>query len=204
MSCKKAWPIVGALGVIMMLALPSMAAETAQGGGFDRHTWDEIMRLINFGILAFVIYRYGKAPLLNFLAGQRAEKVFLFEQFTQTEQDLSRQQKEQQAMFAQMDERIEKIKAHYHEIGRQEQNEILAEAEKSREQLLASAKQMVDFDFKRAVQQFRRELVELAVQLAEERIQKNINEKDQSLLVQNYLSQLATVEGRSPSAEQSS
>lgn len=188
--CRKAHLVVGLVCGFLLLALPCYAAE---GIGMNRHTWDMAMRLVNFGILAFVIYRYGKDPLKNFLASKRASIVLSFEQIEEQREDIARQQQEQDALFAQMDQKIESIRSYYHRLAADEKEKVMARAAATREHILKDAQQRADREFEKAKTMFRREVVELAVRRAEQKIQEEITVADDQSLIQDYLGQLASV-----------
>jgi len=187
---RKAHLVVGLVCGSLLLALPCYAAD---GIGLNRHSWDLAMRLVNFAILAFVIYRYGKDPLKNFLASKRASVVLSFEQIEEQREDIARQQEEQDALFAQMDEKLESIKSYYQRLAQDEKEKVMARAAATREHILKDAQQRADREFEKAKTVFRQEVVELAVQRAEQKIQQEITVADDNSLIQDYLGQLASV-----------
>ena len=188
--CRKAHLVMGLVCGSLLLALPCYAAD---GVGFNRHTWDLAMRLVNFGILAFVIYRYGKDPFKNFLASKRASVVLSFEQIEEQREDIARQQEEQDALFAQMDQKIASINSYYQRLAEDEKEKVMARAAATREHILQDAQQRADREFEKAKGQFRQEVVDLAVRRAEEKIQQEITVTDDKGLINDYLGQLASV-----------
>jgi F-type H+-transporting ATPase subunit b len=146
----------------IFVAIPCLAAE---GGGLDRHSWDTIMRVINFGILAFVIYKYGKDPLVKFLASKRASVALSLEELQKERELLLQQQEEQNVLIAQIDEKIDGIIQYYHRLGHDEKEKILARAILQRDHMLEDARQRADREFEQAKTMFRAEVVELAMQL---------------------------------------
>lgn len=182
-----------------LTAIAVMWAEKAYGAsstifGIDRALWDLSWRWINFGILVFFIMKYLKGPLVNFIRGRRDAIAGTFDQLKEKEEALERRRREQEALLAQLDEKIESIKAYYHEIGQEEKEKILAQAERIRRQILDDAKVAAAREFEEAKKKFRAEVVEKAVAMAEERIRKKITKKDQRVLVDNYLAQLEALQ----------
>jgi F-type H+-transporting ATPase subunit b len=199
MSRKIALQVIGIAGALLIfMVLPGIAAETSEGSGFERHTWDLAWRLINFAILAFVIYKYGKPPLMKFLAGKREEQAALFEDLEKQASDLNEKEEEQTTILVQIDERIQKIKEYYHQVGLEEKEKIIAEADLVKGQLRESAQDKAMAELEEAKKSFRREVVEQAVGLAETRIRGNLDLQDQEDLIQRYLDQLT---GLAQSAE---
>lgn len=191
---KKAHVGLGTAIACFFVAVPCFAAE---GGGFDRHTWDLIMRFVNFGILAFVIYRYGKDPLVKFLAGKRASVALSLEELQKEREFLARQQEEQNTLLGQIDVKIDSIKEYYHRLGQDEKEKVMARATMQRDHMLEDARQRADREFEKAKMKFRAEVVEMAMQLAEQRIRQNITVSDDRNLVNDYISQLSAIDEHS-------
>ncbi len=162
--------------------------------GIERSLWDLAWRWINFGILVYFIMKYLKGPVVKFIQGRRESIAEVFGGLKEKEEALHRRRQEQEALLAQLDEKIASIKAYYHEIGREEKERILAQAERVRRQILEDAKIAAVREFEEAKKRFRAEVVEKAVALAEERIRKKITKKDQRQLVDAYVLQLEALQ----------
>jgi F-type H+-transporting ATPase subunit b len=181
-----------AVACVVLIAVPCFAAE---GGGIDRPTWNMIMRLVNFGILAFVIYKYGKDPLVKFLAGKRASVVLSLEELEKEKEYLNQQKAEQSALMAGIDEKIGSIKEYYHRLGQDEKQKIMERATISRDHMLEDAKLRADRELAKAKERFRAEVVGMALELAESRIRQNITVADERQLVREYIDQLSSLGG---------
>lgn len=187
----------GIMGGVTAVAL--LLAEKAHGAsstvfGIDRSLWDLTWRWINFAVLVFCIHKYLKGPLVSFIQGRRQDIAGVFDGLSAKEKALEERRREQDALLAQLDEKIESIKAYYHEIGQEEKDKILAQAERFRQQILQDAKLAADREFEEAKKRFRAEVVETAVALAEGRIRKKITKKDQRALLESYLGQLEALQ----------
>jgi F-type H+-transporting ATPase subunit b len=191
MSRKIVLQVIGiASALLMFMAFPCVAAETSEGSGFDRHTWDLVWRLINFAILAFVIIKYGKPPLMKFLVGKGEEQAVRFGDLEKQASDLAKEEEEQKTTLTHIDDRIQKIKDYYHQVGQEEKERIIAETELLKQQIQENARQKIVAEFEDAKKAFRKDVVEQAVGLAETRIRGNLDLQDQEGLVQKYLDQL--------------
>jgi len=191
---RKAHVGLGTAVACILLAIPCFAAE---GGGIDRPTWDFTMRIVNFAILAFVIYKFGKDPLVKFLAGKRASVVLSLEELEKEKEYLAQQHDEQAGSLANIDEKIDSIRDYYHQLGQDEKRKIMERAELHRGQMLEDAQLRADREIEKAKAKFRAEVVELALQLAESRIRQNITVSDDRSLVEDYIAQLASLRGHS-------
>lgn len=189
---RKAHVGLGAAIACILLAIPCLAAD---GGGMDRHTWDFAMRIVNFAILAFIIYKYGKDPLFKFLASKRASVVLSLEELEKEKEYLAEQHDEQVDSLAKIDEKIDSIRDYYHQLGQDEKQKIMERAELHRDQMLEDARLRADREIEKAKGKFRAEVVEMAMKLAESRIRQNITVLDDRNLVEDYITQLASLRG---------
>ena len=179
---------------VCVLALVVQAAPSeAAGFHIDRATWNQAMRWINFGILVFVLVKYLKEPLVGFIRDKQNATASIFESLKERAEKLEEQRREQNELLAQMEKKIEKITAYYHEVGAEEKRRILTQAEALRKQILADAEAATLREFEEAKKRFRAEVVDMAIQLAEERLRKKITQKDHKRLVDGYLAQLGAM-----------
>ncbi len=179
-----------------VVAAGSPAAASWTVFGIERAVWDLAWRWINFGILAYFMVKVLKDPLVNFIKGKQESIVHVFEDLKEREEKLRKQREEQEALFATLDEKIESIRAYYREVGQEEKEKILTQAEKIREQILEDAKLAAAREFEEAKKKFQAEVVEMAVALAEQRLRKKITKKDQTRLFNAYLGQLKELKAK--------
>ena len=70
----KAYRKILILIVILALLVPAVAlASIGEGPSDARKIWDKVMLFINFGIFVFVIVKFGRKPLMDFLRGHGSE-----------------------------------------------------------------------------------------------------------------------------------
>jgi len=154
----------------------------------DRNVYDTLLLWINFLILALVIIKFGKNPLVNFL---HAKKDELAEEIKQVETE----KENAEAGTREILKKIEDGEAHFSRIkekiiahGKKQKEKIIEEARQQSRYMLSDAKKRVDSYFIQARRNFRAELVDMAVAIATEKVQNEITEKDDHLLLDNYLS----------------
>lgn len=155
-----------------------------------RIIWDQFWRIANFLVLAFLIFKVGKKPLLDFLSGQKAKVA---EDITEME----RQKAEAKADLEQIESKIAGIArelADYEDL-------VTAQAAKLRDDIMASAKFEADNIVKRTKRQMTMaiekarlqmtsELVELAGVDAYEIISKAITAQDHSRMVTKFVTEV--------------
>ncbi len=196
-GCTRIWLIVlVSLIPLVSLVFPVGAAETAAETvketvfGIDRDLWSSFWRVVNFLILAFLLYRFLKDPVTQFFRKQHEDIVSEFESLEKLEEDLVSREARQKELLDRLDEKIAEIKSYYEQVGQEEKERLLRQAEEFRKKALADAELAAQREFEEAKKQFREEVVEKAVQLAEERIKQKIEMEDQQNLILQYLQML--------------
>jgi F-type H+-transporting ATPase subunit b len=189
--------LVGLLVVIMVggLALSAFAAEDETGTSSFKKKWLKVWEVINFLILAFLVVKLLKQPLMDFFK-QRAELIR--KQLTEAEEASLRaeqQLEEVEQRFETLEQEIQKLQEALSVLGEREREKIVADARESADHLLTRARLESEIMMREARNQLRREVVETALQLAEEKIRKKITKKDQTRLVDEYLQDIQKVGG---------
>jgi len=159
------------------------AAETSDW----RPTYDLVMRWLNFLILAFVIVKFGRRPLLDFLKGKQEEIGVQIERIEQkkeeiiTAADAARRQLEESAR------QLEEIKQRIIDLGEKRKLEIIAEARQEGRHIMESARRKVEGTILQAKNRVRQEMIDQAVNIALERLPAEITAQDNEALFERFL-----------------
>ncbi|MEE4358446.1 MAG: ATP synthase F0 subunit B [Desulfococcaceae bacterium] len=169
---------------LMLLSEPEVFAGEK---GDWRPKYDLFMLWLNFGILAFIIVRFGKKPLMNFLHSQRDELA----------EEIGNLEKEKERMIAEINKTRQALKdsdAHFAELkekiirqGEQRKEEIIRQASEQSEIMMEIAKQKIGNRILVAQREFKEELVDTAFDAALERLPKEMTDADNDKLVRQYL-----------------
>ena len=175
------------------LALSAFAAEEQGGTSSFKKTWMKIWEVLNFLILAFLVFKLLKDPAKNFFQG-RAE---MFRQKIAEAEGASleaeRELKEVEGRFEMLGEEIQKLQQTITEQGERQRDKIISDAQQTAEYMLEKAKIESDMMIREARMKLRREVTNEAVGLAEKSIKEAIGKKDQERLVDEYLQDLKQV-----------
>ena len=175
------------------LALSAFAAEEQEGTSSFKKTWMKIWEILNFLILAFLVFKLLKDPVKNFFQG-RAE--MFREKIAEAEGasiEAERELKEVESQFEKLDEEIQRLQQAITERGEKQRDKIIADAKQTADYMLEKAKLEAAFSIEQARSQLRREVIDEAVKLAEASIRKAIDKRDQERLVDEYLQDLKQV-----------
>jgi len=181
--------IVG-LAVMFLFICPAAAADEASNW---RPTYDMIMMWVNFLILAGVLYKFLKNPLMDFIQGKKYE----MEKEIQKAEDLKEKAEEKileaKKMLEEGKDRFNIIKERIIVQGEKKKEQLIEEAEVHCNYMLIEAKRRVDNQIVRAKEKYRAELVDVAFDIVLERLPKEITEEDSEKLVQNYIENISPI-----------
>lgn len=172
-----------------MVTLATAAAAFASGGE-AAHTplWKDYMwKIINFGVLIIILWKFGKKPIQNALK-QRTEAIekTLKEAKEAKEAALKAMQEVEQKLKTK-DEEVQAIIAAARKSGEMERDRIIEESARLQEKILEQAKTNIEFELKHAKEQIKAEAVELAMELAEKKLKEKMTKDEQEKLLEDSL-----------------
>jgi len=166
-------------------------AFAADGSNAWRPTYDLIMRWVNFVILAFILVKFGKGPLLNML-GQR--KKDLQKEISLAEKQKNGAKDKLQKIREQLDassERFEEIKKRIIQQGENKKKEMIENAQKESRILIQEAKRRMDTQILSVQKAFQAEMVDEAMKIVFQKLPRYFSEKDNQKLIELYLTQVS-------------
>ncbi|MDH3554640.1 MAG: ATP synthase F0 subunit B [Deltaproteobacteria bacterium] len=181
------------LALVGGLALSAFAAEERQGTSSFKKTWMKIWEVLNFLILAFLVFKLLRDPVKNFFQGRTEMLRQKIAEAEGASIEAERELKEVESRFEMLDEEIQRLQQTITEQGERGRDKIISDAEQTAEYMLEKAKFESEMMMREAKIRLRREVTNEAVRLAEESIKKEIGKKDQERLVDEYLQDLKQV-----------
>jgi len=155
-----------------------------------RSIYDVVLMWVNFGILVFVIIKFGKTPLMNFLHGRKIELTIELEQLEEQKQNIDGKVKDINKKIKESDIRLDELKEKSVRKGEKERQKIIEEAHLQSKLMLEDSKRKADNHIKQAKLAFRSELIDAAFDLATQRIPSVITDKDNDKLTNLYINSL--------------
>lgn len=181
-----AWCAVASLSAVVF-GSDAFAAEEVAADGF-RPVWDEIMLWVNFAILVFVIVKYGRKPIMNFLRGQKADIERQIVRIEKEKEEIENQIRDTRKAVEESETRFEGLKRRIIEQGERRKVQIIEDAKSQSEIMLEMSKRKIEGQVKEARESFKAEMVDAAVDMALERLPKEITDEDNQRFVDQYLS----------------
>lgn len=180
-------------------AQPAMAGEAQPAGaaaaeGNAAHEGSEIVgmiaRLVNFAILAGVLYYLLRSPIAGYLAG-RGERIRSdLVNAARMKQDAAQQIEEIERRMQALPGELEALRAQGAQEIAAEETRIRTAAAAERERLLEQARREIALQVKIAERDLVSHAADLAVGVAADRIRHTITDEDRKRLVDRYVQQL--------------
>ena len=192
-SLKKTIIVCGYLSAaIIVLHLTSLEAFAAESSDGWRPIFDLIMRWVNFLILAFVLIKFSKAPLKNFLAGKKEEIASEIEELEAEKNRILREIDENRQLIENSKERLSQLKKTIIAQGEKNKIKIIEDAERESKILLESAKQKIENRIADARDLLKAEVVDEAIMLAMQKIPETITDQDNQKFIDTFIETAAS------------
>ena len=143
--------------------------------------------LLNFGLLAFVLYRFGRKPLGDALLKRKQGIMADIDTATRLKEDAEARLDDYEDKLDNIEQKLEEVRAEYAAQAEVEKTHILAEAEERRVRMRRDAEFRVDQERKAMREELLREAVVSATAAAEALIQKQMSSADQDRMATSYL-----------------
>jgi F-type H+-transporting ATPase subunit b len=176
--------IIAGILSLHFLGHEAFAAEKASGW---RPIYDLILRWINFGIIVFLVNKYAKTPIMNFLRGQKEKLAREIKRLENKKQGITATIEETLKTIDESEVRFAELKERIVRQGEKKKEAIIQTAQKQSKMMLEDAKRRIDTHFIQAKNKFRAEMIDRAIDLAVERLPKEITAEDIEKLTIEYL-----------------
>lgn len=172
---------------LVCLHLLGPEALAADGGNGWRALFDQIMRWLNFGILAFLLVKFGRVPIKNFFNTRKEEMVREIEALENEKQQALREIDENLTLLEDSGTRFEALKERIVAQGEKNKEKIIEDARQESKVLLQGARQKIDNRIIEARNNLRNELIDSAMASAMERLPVEMTAEDSQKWVDKFL-----------------
>ena len=180
--------LVAVFAVLILSSPDALAAETTIDW---RSTFDLVMRWVNFAIIAFVLIKFGRKPIRDFLSNRREKIDQQIKTYEQQKEAATEKIKEANQMLEDSMARFERIKTRIIEDGQKKKQQIIEDARQESMLLLAGTRQKIENQIVEARNLIRSEMIESAIALAEQRLPEEITEVDEQKLIDHFMESTA-------------
>jgi F-type H+-transporting ATPase subunit b len=156
--------------------------------------WDLLWRTLNFAVLLIVLIKVLAKPIAN---GLHARQQSIKEQFTDLEErkaEADNAYKTYEEKLASIDQEISDIIQSAVAQGEAEKERIISDANRAAEDIKRQAEMAIQHELAEAKLKLREEVAKQAVVMAEELINKNLQDADQVKLIEDSLAKVGTLQ----------
>lgn len=189
MQAARSGARVGRYGLWLALGLLSLhvtaGVALAADGGW-RPTYDLVMRWVNFIILVAVIVRYARQPVKTFLQARSIEVRIEIEDLEKQKAKAVSAAAAIRQSLADSEARLAEIKARLLADGERRKEALLEQAEVESAMMLKDAERKIEGLLHKAQATLRGEIVDNAIDLAMERLPREIAPEDHEQLMADF------------------
>ncbi|MBW1649192.1 MAG: hypothetical protein JRJ44_00680 [Deltaproteobacteria bacterium] len=152
-----------------------------------RLTYDLIMRWVNFFIFIFLLIKFLKKPFTEFLTRSKKEVSDELNEVVTVKEGLDKEIQISYKTLQKSDLRFRKMRERIIEQGGLKKQEIIEKANAQAAFMINAAKQKIDGYLVDAADALQEELIDEAVACAQKELPKEITERDNEKLVEDFL-----------------
>jgi len=171
-----------ALFFLLATVAPAAASEGGSGG-----LGDLLWPVVNLLILIAALVYFGRRPIQDFFAERQDRIRGDLDAAANALAEAEARHTEWQRKLTRLDAEMDRIREQARERAEAERKHILAEASAAAERIRRDARSAVDQELRRAREELRREVAELAVELAADTLRTRVNDADRSRLVDDFI-----------------
>jgi len=173
-------------------ALALAASEGGEHGGGGLISLDKslIIQLLNFLILLAILYRLLYKPLLAKMEERSAAIKTSLEAAEAARSAAAKQQEENAERLRAAYAEAQSIRAAALKEAADEQRKLVETARREAQQLVDSAKAQTEADIRRAREELRREVTDIAVSVAEKLVRKSLRDEEHRRLVDDAIARI--------------
>ncbi len=187
MKTQNRQSINGMIFLVGLLLAAPFTAHAAGGGEHGNSLLDWVWKLINFGILVFLLVKFVKKPLQDYLQQRKETIEKTLKEAREAKEMAQKALADVEERLVLKDKEIAAIIESAQDSGQREKARLIEEGEKMKLRILEQARMNIDYELRKAKEALHAEAAEAALSRAEQRIKEEITEKDQDRLFRESL-----------------
>jgi F-type H+-transporting ATPase subunit b len=146
-----------------------------------------LANIINAGLLFFILFKFGKAPVAEGLRKRKARIVAGMNEASKMRREAQDSLEKYEEKLRHIDQEIERVRREMRESAEAERARILSEAKERRARMERDARVLIEQEMKAAREALMRETVRSAVKSATEMLEKQVTSQDHERLATEYV-----------------
>jgi F-type H+-transporting ATPase subunit b len=187
---NKIIPVLAGL-MSMLISIAAFASEAAEGG-HEGITFlgDWLPRLVNFGVIAFVVVYFTRKPIRDFFKNRSLEIAKAMQESKEARQRAVAALAEMERKMKDLEGETERLISDAKARGEQDKQALIEEGKKMASDIQEQVRQGIDVEVQKARAELQTEAALLAVDLAENRIKEKISQADHERIVSEYIAKV--------------
>lgn len=183
---------LNATTLVLITATAATAAEEHHGGGTTPAQWMTlIFTCINFFLFVFLLWKFVRVPLQDFLRTRRKSLVDAMSAAAEAKAEADRLKQEYETKLAALDETRRQMIAELRAIAESDRERALEAAREAAERMRSEAERTAQVDLERAKRELRAEAARLAAELAAGELRQRLDDQVRERLVREFLKGVA-------------
>jgi len=175
------------LAVVIGILLLGTEASAADNSGDWRPIFDLVMRWLNFGIIVFILVKYARTPIKDFLLSRREEVAREIEIVEEKKEEANKKIQDAARMLDESEVRFARVKERIIQEGETKKQKLIEDAQQESKILLESTMKKIENQLLVAKRAFKSELVDTAISLAMKRLPDEITTEDNQQFTHQFL-----------------
>ena len=180
------------LAVVIGILLLGSEASAANNSDDWRPTFDLVMRWLNFGIIVFILVKYARTPIKDFLLSRREEVAREIEMVEEKKEAANKKIQDAARMLDESEVRFARVKERIIKEGETKKQKLIEDAQQESKILLESTMKKIESQLLGAKRAFKSELVDTAISLAMKRLPDEITSEDNQNFTNQFLAGTST------------
>jgi F-type H+-transporting ATPase subunit b len=192
---RRGWLVCVIVSILLVLPAMSLAAESAGehgGGGLISLDKSLIVQFVNFFILLFILQRLLYKPFLAKMQERTAAIETSLEEAQAVRTDAARAQEENEARLRQAYAEAAAIREQALREAAEESRKHIEAAQTQARRLVEDTKAQLDAEVRRARDELRRDVSDLAIAVAEKLLHRTLREEDHRRIVADAITAMRT------------
>ena len=185
----KRW-LVGIVSAVWLVGAPALACASEGGGGLINIDKSLLIQALNFVILLFLLHRLLYKPLLAKMEERSSAIKKSLDEAQAARAEAARQQEENAARLKTAYTEAAAIREQALKEAAEDHRRLVEAARAESQRMIEAATAQLDADVRRAREELRREVGDLAVDIAEKLIRKSLRDEDHRRLVDDAIASL--------------
>ena len=183
---KRLHKVIPLLAILMLtITTACLAAEGGEGGG--RQIWDLVWRVINFLILAAILWKLLADRIKKYFSDRRFEIAEMIETADKARIEAEKQFADYQSKLENIDKDIQEIRDAIMGELEAEKQRIIEEGKIVAERIIQQAKWSAEQEIIKAKNSLRNQVVDMAGDMASGLVTNSMTPEDQKRLIEEYL-----------------